>query len=170
MQEKESITLPDSEGRGRHRPTSVFFCTARLHWLGKSYIVRELEKAGLHGVVPSHGDILAQLFSHDSCKMSELARFIRRSKSTLTVLVEKLEKGGYVQRSQDPGDQRGVRVRLTDKGWALKPVVEEISSGLERMLLERLTREELRTLEALLAKCVADPDRSAAGQGQQKQQ
>ncbi len=161
MENTEQAAQAGTEGkdRGRRRPSSVFFCAARLHWLGRSYIVQELERAGLQGVVPSHGDILAQLFSHDSCKMSELARFIRRSKSTLTVLVEKLERAGYVQRSQDPEDQRGVRVCLTDKGRAMQPVVDSISYGLENMLLERLSREELRTLEQLLARCVAAPDR-----------
>ncbi len=137
-----------------HRPSAIFFYTARLHWLGKSYITQELEKAGLSGIVPSHGDILNELLHRTSCKMSELARLIHKSKSTLTTLVEKLERSGYVQRTPDPDDQRGVLVTLTDKGRRLAPVVENISKGLDEMLRSRLSAEEMAALEALLKKSV----------------
>ena len=141
-------------------PSAIFFYTARLHWLGKSYITRELEKAGLCcSIVPSHGDILNQLLHRESCKMTELARLIHKSKSTLTTLVEtlttlveKLEKNGYVRRVQDPDDQRGVLVTLTDKGRELAPFVENVSRGLDDMLRTRLSEEEMATLEALLKK------------------
>lgn len=134
-------------------PSAIFFYTARLHWLGKSYMTRELEKAGLCcSIVPSHGDILNQLLHRESCKMTELARLIHKSKSTLTTLVEKLEKNGYVRRVQDPDDQRGVLVTLTDRGRELAPFVENVSRGLDDMLRARLSEEEMATLEALLKK------------------
>ena len=40
--------------------------------------------------------------------MSELAKQVHRTKSTVTALVEKLERNGYVLRIPDPEDSRGV--------------------------------------------------------------
>ena len=86
--------------------------------------------------------------------MGQLARCVKRTKSTMTVLIDKLEKEGYVRKSSDPTDSRGVVVELTEKGYALGPVFEQISNGLAEQLLTRLTQEELETLNRLLKKCV----------------
>ncbi len=159
--EAESETTRHEAGEGAPRQRLIFHYVSRLHKKGHAYIVQELERAGMTGVVPSHGDILARLFARESCTMSELARLIGRSKSTSTVLVEKLERHGYVQRVQNPEDLRSLKVRLTDKGRAFRPAVERISSGLNALLEERLSSKELDELERLLARCVGEQPEQA---------
>ena len=88
--------------------------------------------------------------------MSDLAMHAHRTKSTVTALVTKLEKNGYVERIPDLEDSRGVKVRLTEKGKALKPAFDKISEGLQRLILSKITEEEARLLERLLKKCVED--------------
>ena len=127
---------------------------SQLRELGNAYILAELEKAGLRDIAPSHGSVLHQLLEKDECNMSELALHARRTKSTLTALVTKLEHGGYVERLPDPLDSRGVKVRLTDKGKSLKPTFDVISDGLQAFILSKLTEDEAEQLERLLAKCV----------------
>ena len=162
--EAESEARREEAGEQAPRQRMVFSYVSRLHKKGHAYIVQELERAGMVGVVPSHGDILAHLFVRESCTMSELARLIGRSKSTSTVLVEKLEKHGYVQREQNPRDLRSLRVHLTEKGRAIRPAVDRISTGLNALLEERLTTEELDMLERLLARCVDEPTTRAPGE------
>ena len=135
---------------------AIFNSASRLREVGNTFITAELDRAGLHGIVPSHGDILAQLLSCESRNKSELALHAHRTKSTVTTLVTKLERNGYVERIPDPADSRGVKVRLTDKGRALKPAFEAISNGLQEIITSRLTADEARQLEQLLAKCVED--------------
>lgn len=127
---------------------------SRLREAGNAFIVGELEKAGLKDIAPSHGIVLHLLFEAGELNMSELAAQARRTKSTLTTLVTKLERHGYVERIPDPEDSRGVRVRLTDKGKALEPAFLSISDGLQNIILSRLTAQEAEELERLLAKCV----------------
>lgn len=135
---------------------AIFSNTARLRERGNAFILAELKKAGLDAVAPSHGDVLACLLSSEVCNMSELARQVRRSKSTLTTLVEKLEKSGYVRRSPDPQDSRGVLVSLTERGRSLRPVFEAVSEGLEQLVARKLSPEEADTLDRLLTKCVEE--------------
>lgn len=133
---------------------SIFAYASRLRSLGNELIVDGLRQRGVEGIVPSHGDIVHVLLHAESCSMSELARCIGRTKSTVTVLVRKLEQAGYVQREPDAADARGVRISLTARGKALEPAFREISDRLEALICERLSDDEAARLEALLAKCV----------------
>lgn len=135
---------------------AILNCASRLREAGNAFILAELKKVGLHDIAPSHGDILSQLLTCESRNMSELAGHAHRTKSTVTTLVTKLEKSGYVERIPDPEDSRGVKVRLTDKGRSLKPAFNAISDGLQQLVLSRLTEEEAEELERLLKKCVGD--------------
>jgi MarR family 2-MHQ and catechol resistance regulon transcriptional repressor len=49
---------------------------------------------------------------------SELAEKLLKSGGNLTLVVDNLEKAGYVGRERDPADRRFVVVKLTDKGQA----------------------------------------------------
>ena len=138
----------------KHQP--ILNYASRLREAGNAFILDELAKAGLHDIAPSHGDILAQLLASETLNMSDLALNAHRTKSTVTALVTKLEKHGYVERIPDPDDSRGVKVRLTDKGRRLRPAFESISEGLQRMILSRITADEARELERLLKKCVEE--------------
>ena len=127
---------------------------SRLREAGNAFILDELEKVGLKDIAPSHGIVMHLLFEAGELNMSELALRARRTKSTLTTLVTKLEKSGYVERLPDPTDSRGVKVRLTDKGKSLEPAFIAISDGLQNLILSKLTEDEAAQLESLLAKCV----------------
>jgi DNA-binding MarR family transcriptional regulator len=117
-------------------------------------IGRELRSRSIHGLAPSHGAILFELFQSESVSMMEIAKRINRDKSTVTALVKKLIDLGYVERVKDPNDSRVTLVELTKKGRELKPDFDEIS----KMLLERVykshsTQEKegiIRGLERLL--------------------
>ena len=141
----------------KHQP--ILNYASRLREAGNAFILAELAKVGLHDIAPSHGDILAQLLASEALNMSDLAQHAHRTKSTVTALVTKLEKHGYVERIPDPEDSRGVKVRLTDKGRRLGPAFENISEGLQRLILSKLTEEEAQELERLLKKCVEDEGR-----------
>lgn len=132
----------------------IYANASKLRSMGNAYIVRSLEKAGLKGIVPSHGDVMNLLFRKGICNMTELAREVRRTKSTMTVLVDKLEREGYVAKRPDPDDSRGVLVELTAKGRDLEPVFQQISDGLNELISNRLSKEEIKQLNTLLQKCV----------------
>ena len=83
------------------------------HERADRWLVAELAAAGLKGLAPSHGDVLACLYQQGKATMHELAAFARRTKPTTTILVDKLESLGYVAREASESDARSVVVRLT---------------------------------------------------------
>ena len=70
----------------------------------------------------------------------------------MLALVDRMERDGLVARSAVPGDRRRNAVTLTAHARRLLRTIESIASGLRREVLAGLTREEVRTLHALLDK------------------
>ena len=122
------------------------------HERANRWLAEELVAAGLKGLVPSHGDVLALLFAKGEATMHEIAAFARRTKPTTTILVDKLETLGYVIRKPSADDSRCTVVRLTAEGEALRPAFDDISHRFTHHLYAGLSREESDTLERLLGK------------------
>ncbi len=121
---------------------------------GNRFIIEELNKNGIKGLVPSHGDILAVLYKYDKSTMKDIADEIHRTKPTVTVLVDKLEKLGFVKREKSSEDNRITYITLTSKGESFKKIFEKISCELNQMLHKNLTQEENTLLEKLLEKMI----------------
>lgn len=125
---------------------------SKIHEKGNRFIIEELKKNGADGLVPSHGDILVCLYHNDKITMKDIADKIHRTRPTVTVLVDKLEKLGYLKREISQKDSRYTYIALTKKGQNFKPIFEKISKDLNDMLYKNLSEEESDILENLLQK------------------
>jgi MarR family 2-MHQ and catechol resistance regulon transcriptional repressor len=75
----------------------------------------------IHAVLPesltvTQFGVLEALHHIGPLCQSELAEKLLKSGGNLTLVVDNLEKAGYVLRERDPADRRFVVVRLTEKG------------------------------------------------------
>lgn len=114
-------------------------------------IITELEHNHITDIVPSHGDILSFLYQEKgSLSVKVLAQKVHRTQPTVTVLINKLAKLGYVERIKNDSDQRVTMVRLTDKGWELEPIFHQVSDTMNQRIYGGLTEQEQEQLEYLL--------------------
>ena len=127
---------------------------SKIHEKGNRFIVEELKNNGAEGLVPSHGDILVCLYKNGKMTMKDIANSIHRTKPTVTVLVDKLEKLGYIKREASEEDNRSTNIVLTQKGEDFKVIFEKISNELNKMLYKNLSPEESELIEKLLRKVV----------------
>lgn len=104
----------------------------------------------MEDIATAHGGIFMSLFSNDRLTMGDIARNIRRDKSTITVLIRRLVDLGYIETSPSPSDARTTIVRLSKKGKALEPVFSEISKALRKKAYSGFTDGEKEVLAALL--------------------
>lgn len=114
------------------------------------FIITELKEHGVEGLVPSHGDIFYHLFFEERCTMNDLAEKIHRTRPTVTILVNKLEACGYVERAKSETDGRVTYVTLTDSGRTLEPAFREISEKLNTIVYGDLSDEDATFFEELL--------------------
>ena len=136
--------------------SNVISLCARIRDRANTVISAKLTEAGITDVAPAHGGIFFHLFGGKELRMKELAGLIHRDKSTVTPLVNKLEKQGYVSKRKSQEDSRVTLVRLTDKGEAMAPLFREISKELVRQSFTGLSNDEQGTLTELLGRVLGN--------------
>ena len=104
-------------------------------------LYRMLRRRGGAQMSRTAASVLAILRDTGPRRITELAELEAVTQPTVTTLVGRLERDGFVQRAPDPDDARAVRVHLTE-------------SGLER--LEAMHAARTAVLEARLATFTAD--------------
>lgn len=120
----------------------IISLAARLRDKANRFILDELAIHGIKELAPSHGDILYVLFTTDTVSLSDLTNKINRDKSTITALVNKLVRLGYIQKFKNINDSRITQVTLTQKGWKLKPLFFDISEKLIKKLYQGFSEAE----------------------------
>lgn len=120
-------------------------------------IVRDLDFRLTRG----HGVTFIQavtLLAIDSCESPQphvIADRLQQQSQTVTGVLDRLERAGWVSRLRDLRDRRAVRLELTEKG---RDVVTKVRSTLERDIhdiLCEMDMERCRRLEADLGKLEA---------------
>lgn len=140
-----------SEKRGGADPTERFqHELSRTLRLANEYLMQQVERSGLVGLAPSHGDILSELFVRDEMRMSELSQRIGRDPSTVTALVKKLVAKGLARTAKDPLDRRATNVALTEQGHRLKGDFERISVRLNAVWHDGVEEADLAAVQRVI--------------------
>ena len=141
------------------RKNNAIALMSRIREQANKLIVRELRQRGVEGIVPSHGEIMVHVFAAEECTMQNLAKQINRTKPTVTVLIEKLVACGYVVKEKSAEDNRVTLIKLTAKGWELKPIFEVISAKMNAVVYQGLCEEEAEMLEKVLTQINGNLDK-----------
>ena len=94
--------------------------------------------------------LLTRLARSEGLVQAELGRRMAIEPATLTGIVQRLEREGWVRRSDDAGNRRLQHVWLTEKARAALPTLLRIQNRYRRHALAGLDPAELAQLENLL--------------------
>ena len=122
--------------------SDIISLVSEIRELGKSFIIERLHENGFSDLDVSHGNILTLLYFNEKLQMKEISQRIKRGKSTVTVLINKLLKNGYIKKEQDLHDKRIFYISLTEKSEKLRPVFFEISDQLNSKFESILSEQE----------------------------
>ena len=142
---RQECVLPEVEDE----PTSVTEVYRLVDMVAKKLTRLERQQIGGAELTPAQYAVLRLLWQRDGRQFNELASACCCSPSTITGVVDTLEKKGLVCREANPLDRRSVLVRLTDAGRAM----ERETPGPE-VIFENccggLTRDDIGQLGELL--------------------
>jgi DNA-binding MarR family transcriptional regulator len=99
---------------------------------------------------------LMALYREDGVNQETIAKRLLFNKATIARAIDKLERGGYVYRTQDEFDGRANRIFLTPKGREIKPVINQLSHEWNSILLSGFTEIESLLLKELMKKIVSN--------------
>ncbi len=123
------------------------FLVAKLHQLGGRIFARLLKEHGVDQINPAQGRIMFVLWREDGIPIHELARRTKLGKSTLTSMLDRLERAGMLERAPDPKDRRKILIRRTMKDKALERLYVQVSEEMTRIWYRGFADEQIQTLE-----------------------
>lgn len=140
------------------REYQIGFLLSRASWAMASYTNKQLRQRDLGEVSMGFLCVLMALWSADGVSISELGEIVKLEKSTMTGLIDRMEKAGLIERRSHPSDRRAILIYLTDKGNRIKPVVEDIVVNTYRELTRGIKRNEIESTEAILGRIIDNVD------------
>jgi DNA-binding MarR family transcriptional regulator len=96
--------------------------------------------------------VLKMLEGLGDLSLSELSERIRAQNSTVTGIIDRMEREGLVTRTRSTEDRRVVKIRLTDKGSKIARAIAVEPMEIFRGALDSLTAGETRELLKILTK------------------
>ena len=107
---------------------------------------------GQYGLHPSQGFTLSMVVRNPGRSQRELADDMRIERATVTVTLQKLERGGFIRREPDPGDQRVMRIYPTQQGIEAESNIKAEMERFHEACIEALSPEQHEQLTELLQK------------------
>ena len=108
-----------------------------------------MHKIGLHR---GQGFALIHLWHNDGMPQRDLSRSMHISPASVTNMLQRMERDGWIERKRDETDQRVVRVYLTVKAKETRIQAKRVFQEMEDALNSIYTSEEQSTLKRLLTK------------------
>lgn len=110
-----------------------------------------------YGITPPQFALLAFLWKQDGLSQAELSEKSEVDRTTLSGLIDRLQKLALVERCRHPADRRVWLVRLTPAGRSLEEKLVPIALEVRENLTSSLRDDEYRGLCELLKKLRAIP-------------
>ncbi len=112
------------------------------------------EPLGKIGLTYTQYIVMMVLWEFGTMTEKELGAKLYLDSGTLTPVLKKLEKSGFVKRQRAEKDERSLNISLTDNGIKLKEKALQVPQALDGCI--HLSYDEMLTLRALLNKALKE--------------
>lgn len=127
-----------------HRLIEKYITITKMH---RSYLEEKLRRTGVYR---SQHQILMCIYDHPGASQKDIACMYQASPATVAVSLKKLERGGYIKRAVDEGDNRFNQIRITEKGEQAIRRSICLFNHVEDVLFQGFTEADLKGLEEYL--------------------
>lgn len=128
-------------------PDTLDFLLVNICHLHHTRAHQLLEAIGLYRGQPP---VLRALWEQEGLTQTDLAERLKITPATMTKMLQRMEKTGFIYRKPDPEDQRISRVYLTEAGRAIQKTVEDIWRTTDAETFANFTMEERVLLRRFL--------------------
>lgn len=124
-----------------------------------SYFKKAFSAAGFHNVKPSYLGVLWVLWREQGIKTVELGRLAGLEPSTMTGLLDRMERDGLVTRAPDPDDRRVQVIHLTENGMKIRESVMRMVNETMDIMFEGIKNDDLNVTVDVLRKVLLNAQR-----------
>jgi len=103
-------------------------------------------------LTPPQFGLLVSLREKDGLSQVKLGNILEVDRTTLTGILDRLEKNNFIMRKADPLDRRSKLIYLTERGRDCQEKVIPAAQEINRIFSEKLSPQELEQMLLLLKK------------------
>jgi DNA-binding MarR family transcriptional regulator len=116
----------------------------------KNYLIKMFRDEGVQ-ITPAHSTILFILEQGGPRTMTDLSKALNLDNSTVTGLIDRLEKSGFVHRTEYPEDRRKWGVSITREGREEIKKAGAVIKRINGKIESGFSRNEMASLHRVLA-------------------
>jgi len=131
-------------------PDCPYYLISRAALSITSHLKKGFHDKGAETIKPAYLGVLLALWDEDGLKANELGRRAGLEPSTMTGLLDRMEKDDLVKRKSDPLDRRANRICLTRAGVDSKFFTTKILSALLEKVLCNIPENDIETTKNVL--------------------
>ena len=132
--------------------TNGGFLISKIKQIQGRVFEKMLSEHGISEFNGAQGRILFVLWEKDNIPIKELSDKTGLAKTTLTSMLDRLEKSGHIIRNYDPRDRRTVKIKLTERSKGLKEKYETVSEEMNKVFYKGFREDEILDFEKQLGK------------------
>ena len=110
----------------------------------------EMKQRNLQEMNPSHGKVLFALSQNDMISIQELKERVALGSSTLTGILDHLEKLDMITRIHSKEDRRKILIRFNEKDYNKLENYKAIVKKLTKIIYQDFSEDEIKTFESNL--------------------
>jgi len=129
-----------------------YYLITRVSLAATAAMKRRFVAAGIGFVRPAYLGSLMSLWHEDGLKMIDLGRKAGLEPSTMTGLLDRMERDGLVERRPDPADRRVLKIFLTGAGAGAREAVVRIVDETLTGIFSGIDAGEIEALKGLMRK------------------
>jgi DNA-binding MarR family transcriptional regulator len=125
------------------------FLISKVHQKLITKLQKSFSESGIE-VTPIQVMLLFFLQQNNALSLTQISQGLMLENPTVTGLIDRLEKSGYVKRSDHPNDRRVYLVHLTEKGNKVAKKALPIVKKLNEQIKEGYSKEEIGNFTKVL--------------------
>ncbi len=122
----------------------VGFLLTRTTWAMNNFVNRLLKESGLNDISVAYFAALQALWDEDGLSISDLGQRVHLEKSTMTSLIDRMEKAGLLKRVNHPTDRRAYQIYLTPRGKSIQAKIDRVAHQAYQALTRGISEKELK--------------------------
>ncbi len=136
--------------------TNGGFLITKVKQLNDRIFEKILAKKNVDAFNGPQGRILYVLWQEDGVPIKTISEKSGLAITSLTTMLERMEKSGLISRRQDEADKRKTLLFLTEKARALKKDYDSVSDEMGSIFYDGFSQEEIREFELSLERILAN--------------
>lgn len=125
---------------------------SQIHQISQRIWNSILKNYNLQDLSGTRGRIIFALWNTDNIPIKELVKKTSLDKATLTGIIDRLERDGFIIRSHNPQDKREIIISRTGKDEIFKTKIPAASDEQNALFYKDFSQEEIFTFEKMLKK------------------